>query len=54
MNKKGKLEWEYLAVIVLVLLIIVVMLLFSDSIRKMIMEKGSEFFNKIIPDWLGQ
>lgn len=53
-NKSGKLEWEYLAAIVLILLIIVVMLLFSEGIKKTVMEKGSEFFSKIIPDWLGQ
>jgi len=54
MNKKGKLEWEYLAAIVLVLLIVVVLLLSSDSIKNMIMQRGKEFFSKIIPDWLGQ
>ncbi|MDP2907485.1 MAG: hypothetical protein Q8O03_06095 [Nanoarchaeota archaeon] len=53
-NKKGKMEWEYLAAIVLILIIIVVMLLFSQGIKTKVMEKGSEFFSKIIPDWLGQ
>jgi len=52
--KKGKLEWEYLAAIVLILLIIVVMLLFSQTIKNIIFEKGKEFFSKIIPNWLGQ
>lgn len=54
LNKKGKLEWEYLAAIVLVLIIIVVILLFSEGIKKLIMEKGEAFFSKILPDWLGQ
>lgn len=53
-NKSGKLEWEYLAAIVLVLLIIVVMLLFSQSVKNIVFEKGRELFSKIIPDWLGQ
>jgi len=47
-------EWEYLAAIVLILLIIVVMLMFSDSMRQSIMEKGTNFFKKIVPDFLGQ
>lgn len=54
MNKKGILEWEYIAAIVLILLIVVVMLLFSQGIKTTVMEKGSEFFSKIIPNWLGQ
>lgn len=54
MNKKGKLEWEYLAAIVLVLLIIVVLLLFSENIGKIIMERGKKFFSEIIPGWVGQ
>ncbi len=54
MDKKGKLEWEYLAAIILVLLIIVVMLLFSQTIKNTLIEKGKELFSKIIPDWLGQ
>jgi len=49
MNKKGKLEWEYLAAIVLVLLIVVVMILFSDGIKNLIMEKGAEFFGNLLP-----
>ncbi|MBL7100995.1 MAG: hypothetical protein ISS23_03520 [Nanoarchaeota archaeon] len=53
-NKKGKLELEYLAAIVLVLLIVVVILLFSEGIRNTIMEKGREFFSNILPTSLGQ
>lgn len=53
-GKKGKLEWEYLAAVVLVLLIIVVMILFSQTAKNIVIEKGKEFFSKIIPDWLGQ
>lgn len=54
MNKKAKLEWEYIAAIVLILLIVVVMMLFSDTIKNIVMEKGAEFMDKIIPDFLGQ
>lgn len=53
-NKKGKLEWEYLAAIALILLVIVIMMLFSETIKTTIMEKGREFMDKIIPDFLGQ
>lgn len=53
-NKKGVLEWEYIAAIVLVLLIVVVMLLFSDTVKNMIMERGKEFFSNIIPESVGQ
>lgn len=52
-NKKGTLEWEYLAAIVLVLLIVVVILLFSQGIKTTIIEKGREFFSDLIPK-LGQ
>lgn len=54
MHKQGKLEWEYLAAIALVLILVVVLLLFSEGIRKTIMDKGQEFFSNIMPDWLGQ
>ena len=54
MNKKGTLEWEYLAAIVLVLIIVVVILLFSESMKTQIMEKGKEFFSNILPNLLGQ
>lgn len=54
LNKKGKLEWEYLAAIALVLIIVVVMLLFSESIKAKIVEKGKEFFSNLLPDWFGQ
>lgn len=54
LNKKGKLEWEYLAAIVLILLIVVVMLLFSQGVKNTIIEKSENFFSKILPDWLGQ
>ncbi|MBU4502886.1 MAG: hypothetical protein KKA79_09900 [Nanoarchaeota archaeon] len=54
MDKKGTLEWEYIAAIVLVLIIVVVILLFSDSMKNMIMERGREFFSNILPEKLGQ
>lgn len=54
MNKKGKLEWEYLAAIVLVLLIIVIILLFSEGIKEKILEAGRKFFTETIPTNLGQ
>lgn len=54
MNKKGKLEWEYLAAIALVLIIVVVILLFSESVKNIIIEKSQDLFSKIIPDWLRQ
>lgn len=49
-NKKAKLEWEYIAAVVLVLLVIVVLLLMSGSIKNIIWEKGKE----IIADLLGK
>jgi len=54
MNKKAKLEWEYLAAIVLVLLIVVVILLFSEGIKKQIIEAGKNFFSNILPEKIGQ
>lgn len=54
LNKKGTLEWEYIAAIVLVLVIVVVILLFSDNMKNMVMEKGREFFSTILPEKLGQ
>lgn len=53
MNKKGALEWEYLAAIVLVLIIVVVILLFSEGIKTKIMEAGKNFFSSILPQ-IGQ
>ena len=54
MNKKGKLEWEYLAAIVLVLLIVVIMLLYSESIKEKIIEAGKKFFSEVLPTKLKQ
>lgn len=54
MNKKGTLEWEYIAAIVLVLLIVVVILMFSEGIKTKIMDMGREFFSEILPSQLGQ
>lgn len=41
-NKKAKMEWEYIAAVVLVLLIVVVLLLMSGSIKNLIWERGRE------------
>lgn len=54
MNKKGKLEWEYIAAIVLLLLIVVIILLFSGGIKEKILEAGAKFFKETIPLELGQ
>ncbi len=48
MNRKAKMEWEYIAAVVLVLLIIVVMLLMSGSIRNLIWEKGKEAIAELL------
>ncbi len=42
MDKKAKMEWEYLAAVVLILLIIIVLLLLSGNIKNIIWEKGKE------------
>ena len=46
-SKKGKMEWEYLAAIVLVLLIIVVMILYSGNMKNLIISKGGDFWGAI-------
>lgn len=54
LNKKGKLEWEYIAAIVLILVIVVIILLFSGGIKEKILEAGAKFFKETIPLELGQ
>lgn len=44
MKKKGALEWEYLAAIILILLVIVLGLMFLKFGHETITEKASEFF----------
>lgn len=50
MDKKGKMEWEYLAAIVIVLIVVVVMLLYSEGIKTTIMDAGKKFFSNLFPD----
>ncbi len=47
-NKKARLEWEYIAAVVLVLLIVIVMLLVTGSIKSLIWEKGKEVLADLI------
>ncbi len=50
MNKKGKLAWELLAVIIIALLVLVVMLLFSNFIRDKILEAFQVLVETIFGD----
>jgi hypothetical protein len=47
-KKRGKLEWEYIAAVVLVLLIIIVMLILSGTIRDIIWEKAKEAISALL------
>ncbi len=48
LNKKAKMEWEYIAAVVLILLIVIVMLLISGSIKSIIWEKGKDVLADLI------
>ncbi len=53
-NKKGALEWEYLAAIVLVLVLVIVLILFSDNLKNILVSKAKDFFSDILPSSLGR
>lgn len=47
-HKQGKLEVEYIAIIVLALIVLVIMVIFSDNIRQNIVDGVTTFFDEII------
>lgn len=47
-NKKAKMEWEYIAAVVLILLVVVVMLLMSGSIKNMIWDRAKEIIGNLL------
>ncbi len=48
LSKKGKLEVEYIAIIVLALAVLLILILFSDKLRASIVEGVTQFFEEII------
>lgn len=49
-NKKAKMEWEYLAAVAIILIIIVVVLIMTGTIKTIILDKTKE----AIADMLGR
>ncbi|MEK6816111.1 MAG: hypothetical protein AABY09_00735 [Nanoarchaeota archaeon] len=47
-HKQGKLEVEYIAIIVLALMVLVILVIFSDTIRQKIVEGVTTFFDEIV------
>ena len=48
MKKKGVMEWEYLAAILLVLIVVFVILLFMGYVKGTIAERAKEFIKNLL------